>query len=1642
MSSYPLQRLDNLSKDIETIDGTLQDLIANANVQVNIESVTIAPSSNVLTLEGNVANIEDDISQLQTNLVSTTQTLESNIQMLENDVSNLESNVNILIDANISAIQGNIQILESDVSNIQSNIDVIESNIDTLEANVDFLYQNREYIDGNLTVASITSNSLTVTDPIGIRNDVLTGLTVSGDTFIKAGILYGDGRGLTGLSGGDCTDLESRLRAYATSPYRLYVSTTGSDGNSGRSPDQALRTIRKAADMAQTGYTIFVESGTYDEVNPITLRSRVAVIGDSLRTTLITARNPQLDLFHTNNAGYFSQLRFIDLRSPGFGVAYPCSLADVQEKDGTIMSKDESTEDTKNRVPIIYSPKNYYSAPLPPTTTVPQTRLDARLSADATTITAIENAVVFDIDGENAFSVFAPLDWIQIGSEPQQIININSQRSMTLVKQFRESSVEDATLSYGTSSWTNVPDANVFIYDYTIPGTGSDASRTFRVTGTDQDAAHPVYNMLDGASTTRWQSSTSHRDFNNTIDATGVSIELELPIPQRYVGYRILDTNLKKWNLYARETPSAPWDTISSVEELPKTDPVEIDRVVSGLLNGFADYITNPNSASWPAHDGNFLTAAALLLANRPFIAAETMAWLQPQAIYTIMSPTQRDKCRRDVGLMLDAVVHDLTFGGYEKTLEYASYYFDGSGVSVLPQDQRTPTANSIRYVGALAVKAATKLEVRNPGQTSFRQQFEGISLPAVPENPPVRRTTATKHYSYYKIECLQNTTNTTFTIGRLQFFTMDVPICLADAPLRTGTRVSGFEILDPGSGYTSAPGVTITDPSGNNTENAVAQTTISGGQVTSITLVPETTDKVQSVTLTDPGAGYTTAPTVAFETSGGQETQQAVAYTILNKDGTVRDIRLIWKGDGYTQTPQVSLIGQSTSFATATASRLGRLQGGANYSGDPVVEIGTFQAVGGRRATAIAIMDDDFAELTVPEYRVPSDPVANPPGSELNIDAEGRLQTVLIEHRGNGYQNDDVAFENKPFITIPPPESIKPVIVASCYVQNCSNISGPWDQTGQKVSARHPLPFNVLDIYDDGIDNPNRKIIDPNGSGGGIRCDGAVLADYSPLRSVVVDAYTQVNQGGIGALFLNKAYAQLVSFFGTYCNTHVETTTGSFCNLSNSVTDFGAKGVVARGKSRTYYLKAKAIPPNSADFLSEAYGFVDGLGYRSSVISLTLEKGAGYDPNSSPPTVTISDPEGYPTSGTQQAVASIEVASDSTPPGQLENLVLETVNGVRGGRGFKTAPVVTFDEPPSYPPTGDSETKILGTATATLSGVRTVRVQISDKSQRPGNTKPDVLSLARIHGKMYNVQGSGEAVDENGDPIPDTYDMTFSSVAGDGGGPSYVDLEHEIEFYLGSYATSGGHVFEYCGGAGAENGRRQVTYNSLPEFGGVNDSNYQIVTQGEGRVFHTSTDSVGNFTVGKYFSVNQSTGKVQLDTTSFDLTGIESIQFKRNGTLVGVPLREVSDNPALLSSTGAADSSTVPTQTAVQAYVQPRAVPGGGNPGEVLRRLSNEDGGGFAWRAIDLRTAGVVQVGLRADVITGLIAENDAKVYGNVTCDTIIANDGVQFTLPQQAPTTQGRRQCTISLPNDTTLEFTVRGDDGTERTATLTLS
>ena len=73
---------------------------------------------------------------------------------------------------------------------------------------------------------------------------------------------------------------------------------------------------------------------------------------------------------------------------------------------------------------------------------------------------------------------------------------------------------------------------------------------------------------------------------------------------------------------------------------------------------------------------------------------------------------------------------------------------------------------------------------------------------------------------------------------------------------------------------------------------------------------------------------------------------------------------------------------------------------------------------------------------------------------------------------------------------------------------------------------------------------------------------------ETSPLKSFVVDSFTQINLNGPGILCTNNGYAQLVSFFGTFCFYHAKALNGGQLNLSNCTTDFGEYGLIASGKS------------------------------------------------------------------------------------------------------------------------------------------------------------------------------------------------------------------------------------------------------------------------------------------------------------------------------------------------------------------------------------------------------------------------------------------------------------------------------------------
>ena len=115
----------------------------------------------------------------------------------------------------------------------------------------------------------------------------------------------------------------------------IWVSESGDDSNSGLLEGDAKRTIGAAAEIAQEKDTIVIRPGTYDENNPIGLRTDVSVTGQDLRLVTVRPQNLERDVFHVRRGCLIENLNFscnggVSVANTGGGaVAFPPTQADI-----------------------------------------------------------------------------------------------------------------------------------------------------------------------------------------------------------------------------------------------------------------------------------------------------------------------------------------------------------------------------------------------------------------------------------------------------------------------------------------------------------------------------------------------------------------------------------------------------------------------------------------------------------------------------------------------------------------------------------------------------------------------------------------------------------------------------------------------------------------------------------------------------------------------------------------------------------------------------------------------------------------------------------------------------------------------------------------------------------------------------------------------------------------------------------------------------------------------------------------------------------------------------------------------------------------------------------------------------------------
>ena len=144
--------------------------------------------------------------------------------------------------------------------------------------------------------------------------------------------------------------------------------------------------------------------------------------------------------------------------------------------------------------------------------------------------------------------------------------------------------------------------------------------------------------------------------------------------------------------------------------------------------------------------------------------------------------------------------------------------------------------------------------------------------------------------------------------------------------------------------------------------------------------------------------------------------------------------------------------------------------------------------------------------------------------------------------------------------------------------------------------------------------------------------------------------------------------------------------------------------------------------------------------------------------------------------------------------------------------------------------------------------------------------TRPQDNMLVEVNSVIYPVVSATANTDSEGGAgwtvtisRPDPNDRT-----GNLGLNGAVSDDATVSFYLRSMIASSGHTMEYVGSG--------TDYSALPENGGVPIESRQLTELNNGKIWAATTDHKGKFALGSFFTVDQNTGVITMETGSIQL--------------------------------------------------------------------------------------------------------------------------------------------------------------------------
>lgn len=457
----------------------------------------------------------------------------------------------------------------------------------------------------------------------------------------------------------------------------LYVNENGSDDNDGRAMDstRACRTISGAVNSPyyKQGTVIKVAAGYYEENNPIELLPYTSIIGDNLRATFVEPKNKDLDIFHVNSGVYIAFVTMLNLRKgkvtrykPGgagtyttgaFCVAFPPKLdnpIDVFHSpyiqnctnqsgpwlvDGTMFVPNNTVQ-----VPIVVGTSTYEA-----NTTTLYIYTDNILSSDMLKVGQAANGAGIRINPDLPIATIT------------DIINpdIRFQNARTLLednKVFMQAEV----VAYINSAYPSL------VYDESL---------CYRDTGFIIDAI--IHDAIVGGNQEIVYAGKKY--FENNVNLLGEELEPTI------AAYNYLGTLMSNV-LDNIPITTSPGNTESQTFDLNLTSATVAVPNILDSIELLEDVLRNQQG---------YENAAALLNANRGLIQSETVGFVDQNFVgLPVDSFTyDKEKCFRDVGIVINSLTNDLIYGGNQQTILAAEQYWAGTTSTISGEISETIAA-------------------------------------------------------------------------------------------------------------------------------------------------------------------------------------------------------------------------------------------------------------------------------------------------------------------------------------------------------------------------------------------------------------------------------------------------------------------------------------------------------------------------------------------------------------------------------------------------------------------------------------------------------------------------------------------------------------------------------------------------------------------------------------------------------------------------------------------------------------------------------------------------------------------------------------------------------------------------------------